>query len=67
MRMNDQDLIRLGMFTNELQNLQRTYGFWIQGAEVFIPSQTDPIARLDAGGGSYCVQLLNYPVEKTVK
>lgn len=65
--MNEQDLIRLGMFTQEIKQLQATYGFWLQEAEVYIPSQTDPIAKIGAGGGSYCVQLLNYPIEKIVK
>lgn len=65
--MNEQDLIRLGMYINGLERLQEKYGFWIQGAELYIPSQADPIANIGAGAGSYFVQLLNYPVENAVK
>lgn len=65
--MNEHELIQLGMFTNELAHLQRTYGFWLQDAEVYSLSKADPIAKIGAGSGSYCVQLLNYPVEKIVK
>jgi hypothetical protein len=57
--MNDHELIALGAFVNELEHLQTKHGIWIQGAEVYTISQADPIATIGAGGGSYCVQVVN--------
>lgn len=56
--MDEYELIRLGMFINEIDNLRVTYGFWLQNAEVFTLNQADPIANIGAGGGNYAVRLL---------
>jgi hypothetical protein len=57
--MDEQELIRLGMFTQELRRLQQEYGFWLQNAEVFSLTQADPLAKLGAGGGDYYVEILS--------
>lgn len=56
--MNAYELIRLDEFTQELKRLQTETGFWLQNAEVYSLAQTEPIAKIGAGGGQYCVQLL---------
>ncbi len=56
--MDEQELIRLGMFACELQHLQNKYGLWVQDAEVYMASKTDPIAKIGAGSGSYCIQII---------
>jgi hypothetical protein len=53
--MDEHELIRLGMFVNELGRLYDKYGFWVQNAEVYMPSQADSIAMISAGGGEYTV------------
>jgi hypothetical protein len=56
--MDDHDILRLGMFVNELQRLHDKYGYWVQNAEVYSPNQADPIATVSAGGGDYTVQMM---------
>lgn len=56
--MNEQELIRLGTFVQELRRLQKETGFWLQNAELFSITQADPLAIIGAGGGDYYVELL---------
>lgn len=55
--MDNQELIRLGMFTQELRRLQKVFGFWLQDAQVFSLTQTDPLATIGAGSGDYFIQI----------
>jgi hypothetical protein len=60
--MNDHELIRLGMFINELQRLRDIYGFTLQSADIISPSQADPVAHICAGGGDYTVSLNKHTI-----
>jgi hypothetical protein len=56
---DEQELIRLGMFMNELERLRYKYGIWLQSAEVYSLTQADPLAIVSAGGGEYTVTIEN--------
>jgi hypothetical protein len=55
--MDEHELIRLGMFMNELERLREKHGFWLQSAEVYSLNQADPLATISAGGGGYTVTI----------
>lgn len=56
--MDKQDLIRLGMMVQELNQLRDKYGWWLQGVEVYSPHTSEPIVRITTGGDNYCVEIL---------
>jgi hypothetical protein len=57
--MDEHELIRFGMFMNELERLREKYGFWLQSAEVYSLTQADPLAAISAGSGEYTVTIEN--------